>query len=56
MGLWNAPVDLKSADFLVHFGSHFEQTNAMQSNMKNFKKSRIQLSYIVFIQVEAGLE
>ena len=25
MGLWNAPLDLKSADFLVHFGSHFEK-------------------------------
>ena len=23
MGLWNAPLDLKSADFLVHFGNHF---------------------------------
>ena len=23
MGLWNAPLDLKSADFSVHFGSHF---------------------------------
>ena len=23
MGLWNAPLDLKSANFLVHFGNHF---------------------------------
>ena len=23
MGLWNALLDLKSADFLVHFGNHF---------------------------------
>ena len=24
MGLWNAPLDLKSTDFLAHFGIHFE--------------------------------
>ena len=34
MGLWNAPFDLKSADFLVHFGNHFGDKETDSNNSK----------------------
>ena len=36
MGLWNAPLDLKSADFSVHFGNHFVNTKSKTWKWKYF--------------------
>ena len=38
MGLWSAPLDLKSADFSVHFGNHFGKYNGKKETLKILKK------------------